>query len=590
MQPDGKLVAQPRSNGFDIESHTIDIKRLFPFLRWQRPSALSLRRDAWAGTSVGLVLIPQALAYATLAGMPPATGLYAAMLPSVIGLLWGSSVLLAVGPVALTSILVFGSLSSMATPGSDQWVALAIWLALYSGAIQFLLGAFQLGKISHLVSQPVIVGFINAASVIIILSQVPGLLGLSFYPSNIFSASGPPFGATPAWVLTTAFGGMSLALLIALRRFVPRAPGMLIVTILGIACSWALGYAGRGGAVVGKLPQGLPALSLPPAIPLSSHEDLWLAALILALISFTEAMSSCRILSRKTNERWDENQELIGQGLAKVASGLSGAFPVSGSFSRSALNIYAGATSAWSSLFAAACVLLSLLFLTDFISYLPYSVLAAMIIVPVSNLLDFGAFRRLFRISRDDGVVALVTFIVTLSFSPRLHFGVFAGVGLTMVSFLYRRTHPRIVEVGQHEDGTLRDRSRFNLPPLAPGVLAVRMDSALNFLTSATLERFINERRAADGAISRVLICASGINDLDATGVEALQSLLRSLQAEGVDLYFTAVKKQVWDVMERAGIVADVGAARLFATDREAIATLASMPVSPLAFAEPPFS
>jgi SulP family sulfate permease len=550
-------------------------------LRWERPTAISLRRDAWAGTSVGLVLIPQALAYATLAGMPPQTGLYAAMLPSVIGLLWGSSVLLAVGPVALTSILVFGSLSAMATPGSDHWVALAIWLALYSGAIQFLLGAFQMGKIAHLVSQPVVAGFINAAAVIIILSQLPGLLGLSFHPFNLTSASASLISATPAWLLTTAFGCMALALLLALRRFVPRAPGMLVVTIIGIACSWALDYAGHGGAVVGKLPEGLPALSLPPPISLSTHQDLWLAALILALISFTEAMSSCRVLARKTNDRWDENQELIGQGLAKIASGLSGAFPVSGSFSRSALNIYAGATSAWSSLFAAACVLFSLLFLTDFIGYLPYSVLAAMIMVPVSNLLDLKAFRRLFRISRDDGVVAVVTFVVTLSFSPRLHFGVFAGVGLTMVSFLYRRTHPRIVEVGQHDDGTLRDRSRFNLPPLAPDLLAVRMDSALNFLTAATLERFISDRRAADGAISRILICASGINDIDATGVEALQSLQRSLRVEGVDLYFTAVKKQVWDVMDRAGIVADVGGEQMFATDREAIARLGSVPVAP---------
>jgi SulP family sulfate permease len=565
-----------------IKSITIDIKRLFPFLRWQRPTAISLQRDAWAGISVGLVLIPQALAYATLAGMPPQTGLYAAMLPSVIGLLWGSSVLLAVGPVALTSILVFGSLSSMAVPGSAEWIALAVWLALYSGVIQFLLGAFQMGKIAHLVSQPVIAGFINAAAVIIILSQLPGLLGLSFHLPSFAGASAPLLSATPAWALTTAFGCVALALLMALRRFAPRVPGMLAVTILGIVCSWAIDYAGHGGAVVGKLPTGLPALSLPPAIPMASHQSLWVAALILALISFTEAMSSCRVLARKTHGRWDENQELIGQGLAKITSGLSGAFPVSGSFSRSALNIYAGATSAWSSLIAAACVLFSLLFLTDFIGYLPHSVLAAMIMVPVFNLLDIHAFRRLFRISRDDGMVAVVTFIVTLSFSPRLHFGVFAGVGLTMVSFLYRRTHPRIVEVGLHEDGTLRDRSRFDLPPLAPDLLAVRMDAALNFLTAATLERFISDRRAQDGAITRILICASGINDIDATGVEALQSLERALRGEGMELYFTAVKKQVWDVMDRAGIVAEIGGERVFATDREAVDRLrVAEPVRP---------
>jgi SulP family sulfate permease len=552
----------------------IDIKRLFPFLRWPRPTAVSLKRDIWAGTSVGLVLIPQALAYATLAGMPPQTGLYAALLPSVVGMLWGSSVLLAVGPVALTSILVFGSLSSMATPTSAEWVALAIWLSIYSGVIQFLLGIFQMGKIAYLVSQPVVSGFINAAAVIIIVSQLPNLFGLSLSSGTLMDGVRLLLSGAPQMAMATAFGCASLALLLALKHFFPNAPGILIVTVLGIAASWALDYAGRGGSIVGALPSGLPPLSLPPAIPFENHRDLWPAAVILAVISFTEAMSSCRVLARKTNDRWDESQELIGQGLAKISSGFSGAFPVSGSFSRSALNIYAGATSAWSSLIAAGCVLFSLFFLTGFISYLPYSVLAAMIMVPVFKLLDFSVFQRLFRISRDDGLVAIVTFVVTLAFTPRLHYGVFAGVGLTMVSFLYRRTHPRIIEVGRHEDGTLRDRARFDLPPLAPDVLAVRMDSALNFLTAATLERFITETRSREPAIRRILLCASAINDIDASGIETLESLQKSLRAEGVELYMTAVKKQVLDVLSRTELLTALGSDHLFPTDREAIEAL----------------
>ena len=549
--------------------------KLFPFLHWGRPSVDSLRRDVWAGITVGLVLVPQALAYATLAGMPPHTGLYAALLPSIVGMLWGSSPLLAVGPVALTSILVFGSLSSMAAPESDAWVGLAIWLALYSGLFQLLLGVFRMGSIANLVSQPVVTGFMNAAAVIIMLSQLPQLLGIAFHMQHWMS----PFAfitVSNGSAITAAFGCTAILLLYLFRQYAPKLPGVLLVTVLGILASRLLDYPGLGGAIVGPLPSELPALALPPAISLNSHRELWLSALILAIVSFTEAMSSCRVIARKQRERWDENQELIGQGLAKITSGLCGAFPVSGSISRSALNLYAGATSAWASLVAALCVLFSLLFLTGFIRDLPYSVLAAMIMVPVFNLLDFAAFRRLLHISRDDAAVAAVTFIVTLLFSPRLHFGVFAGLGLTMVTFLYRRAHPRIIEVALHGDGTLRDRLRFSLPPLAPDLLAVRMDSALNFLTAAALERFIIDRQSADPSIRRVLLSASGINDIDASGVDILESLAQSLYAQGIELSLAAVKKQVWEVMERAGLIALIGTERLFATDGEAANALSS--------------
>lgn len=562
-----------------IRSFLINISRLFPFLRWPRPTASSFRRDVWAGITVGFVLVPQAIAYAKLAGMPPQTGLYAALLPAVIGILWGSSALLAVGPVALSSLLVFGSLSPLATSGSGEWVALAIWLSLYSGVIQFFLGTFRLGEIANLVSQPVLTGFINAAAIIILISQLPDLFGLPDFFSGNFANEIDRLVTIPSTTLlvTTAFGVGALALLIGFKRFLPRFPGILLVAIIGIAASWMIDYAGYGGAIVGSIPAGLPPLVLPPAIPFDSHRQLWPAALILALISFTEAMSSCRVLARKQQQPWDKNQELIGQGLAKVTSGFSGAFPVSGSFSRSALNLYAGAASAWSTLIAALCVLLNLLFLTDVIYYLPMSVLAAMIMVPVFGLLDFHAFRRLFFVSRDDGAVAIVTFVVTLLSMPYLHWGVFAGIVLTMVSYLYRRSHPRIVEVSQHHDGTLRDRSRFDLPPLAPDLLAVRMDSALNFLTASMLERFITERCDGNRHIRRILLCAGSVNDIDVTGIDMLQSLQATLQGDGVELYLSAIKKQVWDVLDRAGMIERLGDGHIFATDREAVLKLGTV-------------
>jgi len=550
-----------------------------PFLRWPRPTLTSLRKDAWAGISVGLVLIPQAVAYAQLAGMPAETGLYAALLPSIVGILWGSSALLAVGPVALTSLLTFGSLSPLASPGTAAWVGLAIWLSLYAGIIQFFLGAFRFGRIANLVSQPVMVGFINAAAIIIIVSQLPALLGIAGLSPESMAEAMRRLQAAPLQAsLPAAFGGASLLLLIGAKRYFPSIPGVLIVTFLGIVASMLFDYAGHGGDVVGAIEAGVPGLVFPPAIPLASHQELWPAALVLALISFTEAMSSCRVLARKRSEQWDENQELIGQGLAKVVSGASGAFPVSGSFSRSALNLYAGATSGWATLFTSLCVLFSLLFLTDLIRYLPKPVLAAMVMVPVFSLLDFSAIRRVLAISRLDGVIAIVTFAVTLFSVPRLHWGVVAGVGLTMAAFLYRRTQPRIVEVGQHGDGTLRDRSRFDLAPLAPDVLAVRLDAALNFLTSAALERFINEQCRANPKVRRALVCCSGINDIDVTGIDTLELLRANLSGAGIQLYLSAVKKQVWDMLETARFIDALGREYFFATDAAAISGLSNTP------------
>ncbi|HVL75128.1 MAG TPA: SulP family inorganic anion transporter [Noviherbaspirillum sp.] len=547
------------------------LARFFPFLRWPRPTLATLRADAWAGITVGLVLVPQSLAYATLAGMPPHTGLYAALVPAVVGALWGSSPLLAVGPVALTSLLVFGALAPLAQPGSAQWVELAIWLALYAGLMQFALGAFRLGRIADLVSHPVVLGFINAAAVIIILTQLPALLGLSV-PAG---ASWTQAHFDPA---TAAFGLAAVALLFLFRRFLPRLPGILIVTIVGIVASAVFGYAEAGGAVVGAIPAGLPAPVLPSAIPFDVHRQLLPAALILALVSFTEAMSSCRALARRRNEQWDESQELVGQGMAKIAAAFSGAFPVSGSFSRSALNLYAGAVSAWSTLFATACVLLSLLFLTEYLYDLPFAVLAAIIIVPVLNLIDVAGLRRLLKVSRNDGVVALVTFAATLAALPDLYWGVAAGVGLNMVVFLYRRMHPRIIEVALHPDGTLRDSARFGLPRLAPDVIAVRMDSALNFLTGNVLERFVLGRCREDRSIRRVLLCSNAWNDIDASGIDTLEALRFALEVEGVELYVSAVKIQVWSVMDRAGFAERLGKARVFATDREAVDALSGEP------------
>jgi len=552
---------------------TISLSRFFPFLRWARPTVESMLRDAWAGLSVSLVLIPQALAYATLAGMPPQTGLYAALVPGLVGVFWGTSPLLAVGPVALTSLLVFGSLLPMAMPNSADWVVLAIWLSLYAGTIQLLLGAFRLGRIACLVSLPVVIGFTNAAAIIIVISQLPALCGIALSLAAITEPLAALRSSKGA-AITTLFGGSALLCLLLLKRFVPRAPAILLVCVIGIGASWACDYSGHGGAIIGYIPAGLPPLSLPQAISFEQHQALWPAASIIALISFVEAISSCNVLARKTGKNWDENQELIGQGLAKISSALSGGFPVSASFSRSALNLYAGAVSAWSTIFAVLCVLFSLYFLMDYFYFMPRSVLAALIIVPVIGLIDLASIRRLLHISKDDGMIAIVTIGITLLSAPHLHWGVFAGIGLALVSFLYRRTHPRVIEVGHHEDGTLRDRNRFGLATIADDMLAVRIDSALNFLTGSLFERFIVDHCRRNKHVKRVLFCAGSVNDIDYSGIETLFALQSALQRDGIVLQLSAVKKQVWDVMERAGFISRLGEANIFLTDAQAIAAI----------------
>jgi SulP family sulfate permease len=549
--------------------------RLLPFLHWPRPTLVTLRKDALAGLSVGLVLVPQALAYATVAGMPPQTGLYAALLPSVIGVLWGSSPLLAVGPVALTSLLTFASLQPLATPATTHWVDLAMWLAIYAGVIQFALGALRLGLIANFVSYPVIAGFVNAAALIIIATQLPLLVGLPA-PHDVHwpARAAAMLAESPQVVAETAvFGLAAIALLVVQRRFAPKLPGVLLVCVIAIVASAIVRFADHGGAIAGDIPGGLPPLMLPSAIGLDMHRALLPAALIIALLSFTEAMSSCRTLARKRGEVWDQNQELIGQGLAKIASGASGAFPVSGSFSRSALNLYVGAETAWSTLFSAACVLACLLFATPYLYHLPLAVLAAIIIVPLVGLLDVQVFRTLWRASADDGAIAMLTFVATIASVPYLHWGVLAGFVVSLLAYLYRRARPRIIEIGPHPDGTLRERGHHRLPHIAPDVLAVRMDSAVTYISAPLLERFIVER--LHPAIRTVLIAASPVNDIDATGIEMLRQLHAKLAAQGVALKLAGVKKQVHEALERTGLAQELGADAFFATEYVAIQALA---------------
>lgn len=529
--------------------------RWFPFLAWPRPTVDSLSADARAGVAVGLMVVPQAVAYAVLAGMPPITGLYAALLPVVVGILWGSCTLLGAGPTAMTSMLVAGSLAGMAAVASPHWVELAAWLALLAGAFQILLGLFRLGTIVNFLSVPVIGAFTQAAAVLILWSQVASMLGIdrNIWNTGLRALDPGMLLASVHWG-ALAFGVGTLTVLLALKKYSRRWPLVLIVGIVCTLFSWLTPFAASGGAIVGDLPAGLPSLSVPSMPSWNELRQLLPMAMVIGLVSFLEAVSSARVITRQKRTRWRENQELVGQGLAKVASGLSGAFPVSASFSRSALSLYTGAVSGWTSIFTALVVLASLLFLTPALSWLPVAFLSAVIVVSVLNLIRPRWFLGLWKNSRTEALIAVATFLATIIAAPQLQWGILAGLLLGLTHYLYTRARPRIIEVGAHEDGTLRDRARFDLPRLAPDLLAVRMDSSLNFVTAPRLEHYIQERVRHEPQLRRILLHCGPINEVDTTGLDLLNTLIADLSDRGIKVYFTSLKKQLEDAFRRDGL------------------------------------
>jgi SulP family sulfate permease len=546
--------------------------RFLPFLRWFPLRGETVRADLIAGITVSLVAIPQSLAYAQLAGVPAYYGLYAALIPTVIGALFGSSNQLSTGPVAMTSLLTAASIAPLAAHGSELFYSYVILLALVSGLFQIAFGMLRVGILLNFLSNPVLMGFINAAAIIIGLSQLPMLLGISAAQSKHFllDITQVLLHIDSTHLLSLGFGVSAIILLTVFKKYAPKLPGVLITVASLTWISYAIDYASLGGTVVGVVPQGLPSLSIPP---LDWHATVALlpAGFVIALISFMEAMSSCKVIAIKTRQPWDENKELIGQGLAKVAAAFSQSMPVSGSFSRSALNLASDARTPLSSIVSAIFVLLTLLFFTPLLFHLPKPVLAAIIMMAVISLINFQSVRNAWRASRDDGAAAIVTFLATLAFAPNIQIGILTGIIISLSLLLYRMMRPRVVILGLHSDSTLRDALQHNLPPLHPRLGAIRFDGALRFVNVSYFEDALLKLEREEPDMSCILVQSSGINEIDASGIEMMRNLLERLKNSGITLAFSGLKKQVSDVMDRTGLTEMIGGQNIFATDRLAI-------------------
>ncbi|HSM05020.1 MAG TPA: sulfate permease [Longimicrobiales bacterium] len=521
----------------------------------------TLRRDLVAGLSVGVMLVPQAMAYATLAGLPAQYGLYASLVPLLGYPIFGSARQLAVGIVALDMLIVAAGLAPMAEPGSERFIALAITLAALVGLIQFGMGLLNLGFLSDLLSRPVVTGFTTAAALVIASSQLGPLLGLDVPRSEfVVDSLGDTFrqlGSTHGF--TALVGGGGLAVMALLKRFRPRVPAALVVIVLGTFVTWNWDLGAKGVAVTGRVPAGLPGLDF----PLASWADvraLLPVATTLALLQLLTAISLGRALSARHRYTIRPNRELLALGAGNLLGSLFRGVPVSASFSRSAVNERSGAQTPLANVAAALLVALTLLFLTPLFSYLPGAALAAIIVVSVLGLVSPAEFVRLVRTHRRDGIVALLTVGATLVLG--IQEGVVVGVVASTLAVLYRMSRPPIAELGLLP-GTrfFRDRARFTEAEPVPGLEILRVDAAFSFFNAAWFREKVLDRSREEGegeGLRAVIVEGRGINDLDTTAVDVLRELVGTLHQWGIQLYLAGLKGRVRDVLVRSGLAAEL--------------------------------
>ncbi|NBC50123.1 MAG: STAS domain-containing protein [Gammaproteobacteria bacterium] len=657
---------------------------LFPFLRWFPMSGATLRSDLIAGITVALVLVPQSMAYAQLAGLPVVYGLYASFMPVIVASLWGSLPQLHTGPVAMLSLMSAAAVLPLAALGSEDFIALSVMLALMVGVLRLLLGLLRMGILVNFLSSPVIVGFTNAAALIIGLSQLSKILNVPFPRTDNF--------VLDLWTVveqlpethlpTLLFAIATFAIIIGARRVIPKIPGVLLAVLLTTVVSWAIGFErnqevplaaiqdaearelatgyastqraidslgvttarinqdirtlaaekndssfadlalleadlrvlnrelsqrklannerqvalhglrfehvigddgrdlfyrhgtvpagleadGRtwrvagvdgdqvkmmgGGAVVGSIPAGLPSFKA-PELRMDFFWTLLPSALVMALIGFMEATSISKAIAAQTRERVDTSKELVGQGLANIVGSFFSSYTVSGSFSRSAVAAKNGAKTGLFAIFSAIAVMIVLLFLTPLLYHLPQAVLAVIVMMAVFGLINVRSLLRAWQIERQEAVVGVITFFATLAMAPQLANGILLGAGLAIILFLVRTMKPRTDILGMDAEGRLAGVSMNDVEPIGQNYIIVRFDGSLNFVNASRFEDVLLEARAKNPQARAVLVDGSGINDVDVTGEERLRDVIATFRDNGVEIYFTSLKAQVYDTLRR---------------------------------------
>lgn len=679
----------------------MDLKKIFPFLEWLKTyNSSTFHADFIAGLTVALVLIPQSMAYAQLAGLPVYYGLYASFLPPMTAALFGSSRQLGTGPVAVVSLMTAAALEPLATAGSETFIAYAILMALIVGLFQFALGVLRLGMVVNFMAHPVINGFTNAAAIIIATSQLSKLFGV--YVDKAEHHYETIINVVKAAVDYTHWPTLGLAVLAfvlmwGIRRINPKLPGVLIAVVVTTVISWATGFEhiekttvsqinspvvvekiykfnksvkkinnltskraeankalanikkqpepdkikileleheinklnimisqwkkntqylraqlrkirfeaaetdqGKfefykkgelpsdkeweghlwrlkvgdtqldpqkitftgGGAVVGEIPEGLPKLTI-PRFELSVISQVIVAAIIISMLGFMEAISIAKAMAAKTGQRLDPNQELIGQGLANIFGSFGQSYPVSGSFSRSAVNLQAGAITGMSSVFTSLIVVITLLFFTPLLYHLPQSVLAAVIMMAVIGLINIQGFIHAWQVQKYDGITAIITFVCTLAFAPHLDKGIIIGVLFSIGHYLYRNMKPVVTTLAMTEDGTLQSTDVRGLNECIH-IAFIRFDGSLFFANTSYLEDHISDKIASMPHLRHIVIVGSGINELDASGEEMLSLIVDRLRDRGLKISLCSLKDQVLQVLKRTRLYEKIGEKNIY--------------------------
>lgn len=554
----------------------MNIKQWIPAADWlPNYRKQDLTGDVVAGITVAMMLIPQAMSYAMLAGLPPYIGLYASVLPLIAYAFFGTSRQLAVGPVAMVALLVSSGVGAIAETGSSQYIALAILLALMVGVIQLAMGVFRLGFLTNFLSHPVISGFTSAAALIIGFSQLKHIVGLPLpRTENI---------AETLWLTVTqvadinwlafTIGVGGIVLLLGLRRINPLLPGPMIAVVASTLAVWLFGWE-SSVSIVGDVPAGFPEFAM-PTVNSQAIVDLLPIAITISFVGFLESIAVAKKIAREKKYDIDANQELVGLGIANIIGAFFKAMPVTGGFSRTAVNKNAGANTGLAAIITAVLIGIALLFFTPLFYYIPNAILGSIIMVAVFGLIDIEEVKHLWKVKRDD--LGLLAFTVAATLVLGVKTGIFAAVGASMVWFVIKTTRPHYAILGRLPNSeAYRNVERHSQAQTTPGILAIRFDAQFYYGNVSFLKETVKRAEAEYGeTLKAVVIDASAINQLDSSADTALHEMYEDYCQRGITLYFANVKGPVFDVMKRSGLIDKIGKPHFLHTMHDAMKTAA---------------
>jgi SulP family sulfate permease len=548
------------------------MKKFIPITDWlPNYHKADFSGDLFAGIIVGVMLVPQGMAYAMLAGLPPIYGLYASTIPLILYAVFGTSRQLSVGPVAMVALLISSGIGVLAQPGTDQYLALVITLSLMVGVIRLLMGLLRMGFLVNFISSPVMAGFTTAAAIYIAFSQFKYLLEVKISNGKVHEVIyqiGSQFNQIN-W-LALLIGLSSIVLILLLRRIDKRIPFPIIVVLIGLAIGYFLNLENYGISLVKEVPSGFPSFGV-PTINLETFNQLLPIALTIALVGFAESIAVAKSIQKKhKNYQINPSQELVALGIANIGGAFFQSLPTNGGFSRSAVNDQSGAKTQLSSIISASLVILTLLFLMDYFYYLPLVILASIIIVAVVGLIDIKEIKHLWKTDRKDFYMFLITAIATLALGVKE--GIIVGVVISLIALLIRVSYPHIAELGlDPASNTYLNVERFKKCQVNNEMLIVRLDAQLFFANTRFFQDRLKDLEKKRSNLKVVILDARGINGMDSSAVTALSDLVEEYKTRGIIFYMTSVIGPVRDVLRRSGLRSKIGEDNFFLSIEDAI-------------------